>query len=68
MPIWRDRRYEYDANDNVKYQGKTTIAGLKTSDKKWHIWRYVYSGTNLIRTQGPLFGSWDDRDSLDWDW
>lgn len=61
-----DCRYAYDVNDNMIYMGFNLIHKAATSDSTWNVWKFTYSGSNLVRKEGPLEGSWDNRASLGW--
>jgi len=62
-----DCRYAYDASNNMIYMGYNRIHESATSDATWYIWKFTYDGSNnLIRKEGPLDGTWDNRASLSW--
>jgi hypothetical protein len=68
--IFFEKRNEYDANDNLIYQGWCQ-PGSATSEAKWHIVKHTWvagsvSGFNLIRSeqasdQVKFDKVWDDR-------
>lgn len=62
-----DTRSEYDANGNLIFEGLALVHKTSTSDEDWYIWKYTYDADNRrIREEGPLEGSWDNRDALAW--
>jgi hypothetical protein len=63
--FWRDVRMEYSSN-KMQYKGCHYIHKSLTSDSEWEIWKYTWDGDDLVRMEGPLRGSWDNRASLDW--
>jgi len=63
-----------DLQQKVDYGGATPTNPVyigyarqkaKTSDEDWIIYKCIYDGDNLIWRQ-RLIGSWDERESLDW--
>jgi len=62
---WRDVRLEY-TNNQVIYKGSHRKNTAATSDAAWTIVKYTWSGSDLIRIQGPILGAWDDRATLGW--
>ena len=64
---WKDQRFEY-ASDDLIYIGRSLIHKAATDDTTaWWVWKYSYDGSsNLVRIEGPLPGSWDNRTSLGW--
>ena len=63
---WRDQRLEYTGS-NLTYKGVNETHNIGTDDSSWQVWKFSYDGSdNLVRIEGPLSGSWDNRASLDW--
>ena len=62
---WRDVRMAYTAGDLI-YRGVHNVHNSATTDTDWEIWKYTWSGDDLIRMEGPLPGSWDGRAAVDW--
>jgi hypothetical protein len=62
---WRDVRMEFSP-DGLIYRGANYFHNAETSDTNWEIWKYSHSGGNMVRIEGPLPGSWDNRATLDW--
>lgn len=62
---WKDKRFEWSGDDLI-YMGTNRTSKASTSEKNWYIWKLTWSGADLIRLQGPLEGSWDDRATLGW--
>jgi hypothetical protein len=60
-----DTRMEYSANDLI-FKGIHATHKALTSDVNWLVWKYTWSGEDLVRIEGPLEGSWDNRGSLGW--
>ena len=60
-----DTRFEY-VSGNLTYKGIHATHKAATSDTAWLIWKYSWSGGNLVRIEGPLEGSWDGRAALAW--
>lgn len=64
-PKWRDKKFDYTSGE-LDYKGFSLTPNASTSEAIWWIWKYTYTGTNIIREQGPEYGSWDGRAALDW--
>ena len=62
---WKDRRYEYSAG-NLIYKGTNTTHKAATTAETWYVWKYTWSGDDMVRCEGPLTGQWDNRASLSW--
>ena len=62
---WRDVRMEFSSGDLI-YRGVTYFHNIATSDSNWEIWKYNYSSGDMVRIEGPLPGSWDNRATLSW--
>lgn len=62
---WKDQRMEYSGG-NLLYRGLNTTHKTATSATSWYIWKYTFSGEDLVRIEGPLTGAWDNRASLAW--
>ena len=62
---WKDIRHEY-VNNNPIYLGKNTTHKALTSAATWYVWKHTYTDGNLVRTEGPIVGKWDDRAALAW--
>lgn len=60
-----DTRMEYSSGDLI-YRGLHATHKAATSDTSWLIFKYTWSGEDLVRIEGPLSGSWDNRASLAW--
>lgn len=60
-----DTRMEY-SGENIIYKGIHATHDAVTSNTSWLVWKFTWSGGNLIRIEGPLEGSWDNRASLGW--
>jgi len=63
---WRQKRFYYDTNDNLKYMGFHYKKGAPTSDSNWSVWKLTYTGSNMSLIEGPITGILDDRATLDW--
>lgn len=61
-----DCRYAYDESNNMIYMGYNLVHKAPTDAATWFVWKFSYTGSNLVRKEGPLEGSWDNRASLDW--
>jgi hypothetical protein len=55
-----------DTSGNLDYRGVHFEHKAATSSTDWEIWKYTWSSGDLVRIEGPLKGSWDDRAVLDW--
>lgn len=54
----------FDADDSAPdYVGLHVDNGASTTDEKWKIYKFTYSGSNVTRIQ-LAYGSWDNRASL----
>ena len=62
---WRDQRFAYSGTE-VAYRGVHHFHNTATDEDTWEIWKYTYSSDLIVRIEGPLRGSWDDRASLGW--
>jgi len=62
---WKDARFDYTSGD-LDYKGLNTTHKAATSATSWYVWKFTYSGGELVRMEGPLTGSWDNRASLAW--
>jgi hypothetical protein len=60
-----DTRMEYSGGD-LKYKSIHATHKAATSDTSWLNWKYSWDGDDLIRIEGPLEGSVDGIDGLDW--
>lgn len=63
---WRQRRYAYDASDNIEYIGFHPKKDAPTSDSNWAVWKLTYTSDTLTLMEGPITGIWDNRATLDW--
>jgi hypothetical protein len=63
---WPDERYAYDGSHNMIYIGKNLTMGEPEGNPTWYVWKLTYSGTDMVRHQGPLLGSWTGRAGLGW--
>ena len=64
--IYRDTRYDYDSSDNIEYIGKHPMTNVDENDDGWVITKLIYSGSNVVRKQGPIKGAWGNRKNLGW--
>jgi len=64
--FWGDRRYDYAGGSNVIYVGCNVVHDAAQGDTTWVIWKYTYDGDNVVRTEGPVEGSWTGRADLGW--
>ena len=64
--IWHDQRFDYAGGSNLIYRGVHEMHDMSTANEDWEIWKYTYSGSDIIRIEGPLRGSWDGRAALVW--
>jgi len=63
---WRHKKFSYTSG-NLIYLGKSLNHNPSTSaGQLWWIWKFIYSGTDVIDIIGPLSGNWDDRATLTW--
>lgn len=63
---WKDQRFDYTSGD-LDYKGLSQIHKAATDiGDLWWIWKYTWSGANLVRIEGPLNGVWDSRAALGW--
>lgn len=62
---WNDQRFDYTSGD-LDYRGANETHNAVITSESWYIWKYTYSGGDLVRIEGPLTGSWDGRASLGW--
>ena len=65
VQYWHDTRFEW-SDGNPIYLGKSPEHNKATDEDGWKIWKFIWSGSDLILRQGPMHGTWDDRASLDW--
>lgn len=63
---WRQKRFAYDASDNLIYMGFHSTKDGLTSNGNWSVWKFTYTGDNLTLIEGPITGIWDNRATLDW--
>lgn len=63
---WRQKKFAYDASDNLEYIGFNSSPDDPTSASTWVVWKFAYTGTTLTEIQGPITGIWDNRATLDW--
>lgn len=61
---WKEKRYEYDVDDNPIYIGYHTTINAATNNTNWYVFKYTWNGGNSTRIQGPSVGSWDNRAGL----
>ena len=63
-----DQRYEWQGTEPALliFKGIHPTHKALTSDTHWFIWKFSYSGGNMVRQEGPLEGSWDNRAGLGW--
>jgi hypothetical protein len=57
---------EYSEANLLIYKGVHELHDVADTDLEWEIWKYTYSGTNCVRIEGPLRGSWNGRAALAW--
>jgi hypothetical protein len=60
-----DQRFDWTSGD-LDYRGVHEKHNAATTDTGWIIWKYSYTGDNVVRIEGPLEGAWDSRTGLDW--
>ena len=65
MANWEATLFDYDADDNLVYIGKSPIRNKATSDDGWYIIKFVWSDGAIVG-QEKAIGSWDDREILGW--
>jgi len=63
---WKDQRLEYSGGDLI-YKGFNTTHKAATDAATWYIWKFTWSGSDCVRIEGPLVGSWDGKAGLAWD-
>ena len=59
-------KFDYSDNDLI-YKGGNALFDAVTSDSNWQIYKYTWNAGNLIALQGPIIGSWDNRENLGWE-
>ena len=64
--IWHDERKDYDVGGNLIYRGVHEMHNIAVTDENWEVWKYTYTGSNVVRIEGPLRGTWDGRATLAW--
>lgn len=66
--IWHDVRTSYDLTGAMLiYRGVHEVHDVSLTDETWEVWKYTYDGDgNVTRIEGPLRGSWEGRESLEW--
>jgi hypothetical protein len=64
--IWHDVRMEYGATGLLTYRAVHEMHDVAITDPDWEVWKYTYSGSDIVRIEGPLHGSWDGRALLEW--
>ena len=62
---WKQYRYDWDTDNNLKYKGMHLVQNEASSSSDYWIIKYTYETNNLVRKQ-YLQGSWDNRATLDW--
>jgi len=62
---WKDKRFDWDGGALI-YIAFNRAINASPSASTWKIWKLTWDGTSLIRTQGPIEGSYDNRASLGW--
>lgn len=65
MPLWKETRLDFTSG-SLDYRGLNANHGAATSLETWQVWKFTWSGGNLVRIEGPLQGSWDGRADLSW--
>ena len=63
---WKLKEFAYDGSGNLIYMGFHYNPKAPTSDDKWEVWKFTYTGTNITTIEGPITGIWDNRATLDW--
>lgn len=63
---WKDQRFDYTTG-NLDYRGCNITHKAGTDAETWYIWKYTWSGGNLLHIEGPLIGAWDNRATLNWE-
>ena len=61
---WEDQRLEYSTGDLI-YKGAHEKHNAGTDDSDWFIWKFTWSGSDIIRIELRK-GPWDDRATLGW--
>ena len=62
---WHDSIITWDAGKPI-YKAVNRVHDAATDDTNWQIWKYTWDGSDCIRIEGPLPGSVDGQDSLNW--
>lgn len=62
---YKRKLFEY-SDGKLIYMGKNSNNNAPTAAIGWSIWKFSYSGDDIIGIEGPLIGAWDDRATLDW--
>jgi len=62
---WLDTRYDFTGGE-LTYKGRNVGHKAATSAATWYVTKYVYSGGDIVRIEGPLVGTWDGRAALAW--
>ena len=62
---WKDVRKERNSDGLVIYKGCHYLDNAEESDPNWSIWKYVYADGLEVREVGPITGSWENRNALD---
>ena len=67
MATFKSKQFDYDGSGNIIYMGEYPEAGVSYTNNGWYIKKFSYDANGfLIRIEGPLRGSWSNREALDW--
>lgn len=62
-----NERYAYGADGNIEYIGENPKTNAASSSPDWLITRILYDEFDrVIYRRGPVVGSWDNRENLEW--
>ena len=65
---WRKILRDYDMERRQIYKGKHYMYHAPDHNPNWAIWKYTYDvAGNLVLTEGPITGAWENRTDLDWE-
>ena len=59
--------YDLDASNNTTYVGRYRSASAASGDQDCLITKYTYDGSNNVRKQQTLNGSWVNHAALAWE-
>jgi hypothetical protein len=59
--------FDYDESGNIIYMSCNRSQNAETTATDWKIYKFTYNEQNKIAMrEGPLSGSYEDRESLAW--